>query len=149
MLALSSRFFIFIVYQRGYCFRRRRSFNTFNMTNARRGIRSSIQPRPQPRVMIYRFGILLSRPAALEHLSLDKAQNPPALLRILRAPAPSIIAFFHRVKYLRCIAFDARIDPRTFLRGSLIFVTDHCVDPSSVARSSLVRQSMREKLRYR
>lgn len=73
------------------------------------------------------------------------AESTQALLRMLRAPAPSIIAFFHRVKYLRCIAFEARIDPRAFLRGSLIFVTDHCVDPSGVARSSfLVRRSMRE-----
>lgn len=48
--------------------------------------------------MIYRFGILLSRPAALEHLSLNERRITGVVAGVCHyKPLPS---FFRRVKYV-------------------------------------------------
>ena len=73
-----------------------------------------------------------------------QAQNPPALLRMLRAPASVHYSLFPPCKISTLYCFWSSDRSAFLLRGSLIFVTDHRIDSSSVARSSLVRQSMRE-----
>lgn len=87
--SLSCRFFIFILYQRGYCFRRRRSFNTFNMTNARRGIRSSIHSGPQRTRVWFIALVSFYHGRTPLNICLWTSAESPALLRIYPRNATS------------------------------------------------------------
>lgn len=80
--------------------------------------------------MIYRFGILLSRPDALEHLSLNKRRITGVVAYIYIYPSPLYILFFHGVKYVCNTSVSlflktldsierVRLEPRESVRGSL------------------------------